>query len=127
MNIKLLLRIYAGLMAIMLLGGVFAPEAMMEGFGMSYTKEVVPILHFALMGQALFAFVTFCLTNWLEADLQKVATTYTGIALVPVLVNTYLLINTNRPACFKAPFIINCMSVLPISSGVAYLIISLSP
>ena len=52
MNIKLLLRIYAGLMAIMLLGGVFAPEAMMEGFGMSYTKEVVPILHFALMGQA---------------------------------------------------------------------------
>ena len=89
MNIKLLLRIYAGLMAIMLLGGVFAPEAMMEGFGMSYTKEVVPILHFALMGQALFAFVTFCLTNWLEADLQKVATTYTGIALVPVLINTY--------------------------------------
>ena len=28
MNLKLLMRIYAGLMGLMLLGGVFAPEAM---------------------------------------------------------------------------------------------------
>ena len=97
MNIKLLLRIYAGLMALMILGGVFAPEAMMEGFGMTYTKEVAPIFHFAMMGQALFALLTFLLTTWMPEDLDKIATTYTALALVPVLLNIYHVISGLLP------------------------------
>jgi len=97
MNIKLLLRIYAGLMALMILGGVFAPEAMMEGFGMTYTKEVAPILHFAMMGQALFALLTFLLTTWMPEDLDKIAMTYTALALVPVLLNIYHVISGVLP------------------------------
>ena len=97
MNIKLLLRIYAGLMALMILGGVFAPEAMMEGFGMTYTNEVAPIFHFAMMGQALFALLTFLLTTWMPEDLDKIAMTYTALALVPVLLNIYHVISGVLP------------------------------
>ena len=93
MNLKLLMRIYAGLMGVMLLGGVFAPEAMMEGFGMDYTKEVKPILHFALMGQGLFALLTFLISGWMADDLQKVAVIYAGLSLVPVLMNTYHVVS----------------------------------
>ena len=93
MNLQLLMRIYAGLMGFMILGGAFAPEAMMEGFGMDYTEQVVPILHFALLGQALFALVTLFLTTWLSDDLNKVATTYAALSLAPVAINSYHVIS----------------------------------
>ena len=80
-------------MALMIVGGVFAPEAMREGFGMTYTKEVAPIFHFAMMGQALFALLTFLLTTWMPEDLDKIAMTYTALALVPVLLNIYHVIS----------------------------------
>tara|TARA_B100001142_G_scaffold5211_1_gene5356 strand:+ start:371 stop:739 length:369 start_codon:yes stop_codon:yes gene_type:complete len=93
MNLKLLMRIYAGLMGLMLLGGVFAPEAMMEGFGMDYTKEVKPVLHFALMGQGLFALITFFISSWMVDDLQKVGPTYAALSLAPVLMNSYHVVS----------------------------------
>ena len=66
---------------------------MMEGFGMDYTKEVKPILHFALMGQGLFALLTFLISGWMADDLQKVAVIYAGLSLVPVLMNTYHVVS----------------------------------
>ena len=93
MNLQLLMRIYAGLMGVMLLGGLFAPEAMMEGFGMNYTKEVKPILHFALMGQGLFALLTYFISSWMADDLQKVAPTFAALSIAPVLINTYHVVS----------------------------------
>jgi len=93
MNLQLLMRIYAGLMGVMLLGGLFAPEAMMEGFGMNYTKEVKPILHFALMSQGLFALLTYFISSWMADDLQKVAPAFAALSLAPVLMNTYHVVS----------------------------------
>jgi len=88
-NIKLLLRIYAGLMAVFTLGGLFSAESMMESFGMVYTTEAGIILQFALLGQVIFIVLTLQIINWLGDDLHKVGTTYAGLSVLPVLVNSY--------------------------------------
>ena len=93
MNLQLLMRIYAGLMVLMILGGVFVPEEMMKSFDMKYTDAVKPILHFALMGQGLFALLTFFISSWIADDLGKVATTYAALSLAPVALNTYHVIS----------------------------------
>ncbi len=89
MNIKLLLRIYAGLMAVFTLGALFSAESMMESFGMSYTTEAGIILQFAMLGQVIFIVLTLQIINWLGDDLHKVGTTYAGLSVLPVLVNSY--------------------------------------
>ena len=89
MNIKLLLRIYAGLMAVFTLGALFSAESMMESFGMSYTTEAGIILQFAMLGQVIFIVLTLQIINWLGDDLHKVGTTYAVLSVLPVLVNSY--------------------------------------
>ena len=89
MNIKLLLRIYAGLMAVFTLGALFSAESMMESFGMSYTTEAGIILQFALLGQVIFIVLTLQIINWLGDDLHKVGCTYAVLSVLPVLVNSY--------------------------------------
>ena len=79
----------AGLMFVFVLGGLFSPESMMEGFGMTFTAEVGTILHFALLGQVIFIILTLQLTNWLEDRLHIVGTTYTGLSILPIPVNSY--------------------------------------
>jgi hypothetical protein len=88
-NIKLLLRIYAGLMAVFTLGALFSAESMMESFGMSYTTEAGIILQFAMLGQVIFIVLTLQIINWLGDDLHKVGTTYAVLSVLPVLVNSY--------------------------------------
>ena len=78
MNIKLLLRIYAGLMTVFTLGALFSAESMMESFGMSYTTEAGIILQFAMLGQVIFIVLTLQIINWLGDDVHKVGTTYNG-------------------------------------------------
>ncbi len=89
MNIKLLLRIYAGLMAVFTLGALFSAESMMESFGMSYTTEAGIILQFAMLGQVIFIVLTLQIINWLGDDLHKVGCTYAVLSVLPVLVNSY--------------------------------------
>ena len=89
MNIKLLLRIYAGLMTVFTLGALFSAESMMESFGMSYTTEAGIILQFAMLGQVIFIVLTLQIINWLGDDLHKVGTTYAVLSVLPVLVNSY--------------------------------------
>ena len=89
MNIKLLLRIYAGLMAVFTLGALFSAESMMESFGMSYTTEAGIILQFAMVGQVIFIVLTLQIINWLGDDLHKVGCTYAVLSVLPVLVNSY--------------------------------------
>tara|TARA_B100000745_G_scaffold157621_1_gene103183 strand:+ start:241 stop:642 length:402 start_codon:yes stop_codon:yes gene_type:complete len=88
-NIKLLLRIYAGLMAVFTLGALFSAESMMESFGMSYTTEAGIILQFAMLGQVIFIVLTLQIINWLGDDLHKVGCTYAVLSVLPVLVNSY--------------------------------------
>ena len=89
MNIKLLLRIYAGLLAVFTLGALFSAESMMESFGMSYTTEAGIILQFAMLGQVIFIVLTLQIINWLGDDLHKVGCTYAVLSVLPVLVNSY--------------------------------------
>jgi hypothetical protein len=92
MNLSLLLKIFAGLQSLFVLGGLIAPESMMESFGMTYSPKIEPIMHFALFGQIILIIITFQLPNWLGDNLSKVSTTYICIAIAPILLNSYHII-----------------------------------
>ena len=76
-------------MAVFTLGGLFSAKSMMESFGMVYTTEAGIMLQFALLGQVIFIVLTLQIINWLGDDLYKVGTTYAGLSVLPVLVNSY--------------------------------------
>ena len=97
MNIKLLLRIYAGLMAFFTLGALFSAESMMESFGMDYTSESGIMLQFAILGQILFLVLTFQLPDWLGENLAKAGCTYAVLCLLPVGLNSYHALNDILP------------------------------
>jgi hypothetical protein len=42
-----------------------------------------------MLGQVIFIVLTLQIINWLGDDLHKVGTTYAGLSVLPVLVNSY--------------------------------------
>jgi len=103
MNIKLLMRLLAGLMSLFTLGGILSPESMLESFGMKYTPEAATILPFAIMGQIFFIILTLQTINWVS-DLTKVAKTFALITAMPVALNIFMALQ--NPLLFVPAFYI---------------------
>ena len=72
MNLKLVFRIFAGFLVLFTLGGLVAPEAMMDSFGMEYNDAVGIMFTFTAMVQAMFAFTVWKLPDWAGDNLANV-------------------------------------------------------
>ena len=97
MNLKLVFRIYFGFGALMGAMMLFAPEAMMESYGMSYTNEIKLFIQFLLMASLSFLIVTWMLPPWLGPDLSIAVPAYIVIALMPVALNIFHVVTGAMP------------------------------
>jgi len=98
MNLKLVFRIFAGFLVLFTLGGLVAPEAMMDSFGMEYNDAVGIMFTFTAMVQAMFAFTVWKLPDWAGDNLANVGSTFVFLALVPVALNIYHVAMGTLPA-----------------------------
>ena len=98
MNLKLVFRIYFGFGALMGAMMLFAPEAMMESYGMSYTNEIKLFMQFTLMAYTSLLILTWMLPAWLGDDLSKAVPAYMVIALLPVALNIFHVVTGALPA-----------------------------
>ena len=83
MKLSLVFRIYAGLSCLFLAGGIFAPEAIMEGYGFTMNEGMSVMLNFMLGMQLILILVTWQLPAWLGDGLSKAGLTYVIISLIP--------------------------------------------
>ena len=98
MNLKLVFRIYFGFGALMGAMMLFAPEAMMESYGMTYTNEIKLFMQFTLMAYTSLLILTWMLPAWLGDDLSKAVPAYMVIALLPVALNIFHVVTGALPA-----------------------------
>ena len=87
MNLKLVFRIYAGFGAFFAIATLLSPEAMLDSYGMTYTKQIGTILQFMVMVQTMLFVVVWQLPTWLGDNLAKAGTTFILVSLLPVVVN----------------------------------------
>ena len=97
MNLKLVFRIYFGFGALMGAMMLFAPEAMMESYGMSYTNEIKLFMQFTLMAYTSLLILTWMPPAWLGDDLSKAVPAYMVIALLPVALNIFHVVTGALP------------------------------
>lgn len=98
MNLKLVFRIFAGFGALFGVMALVAPDAMLEGYGMTYNDEVGIMLQFIVMIQLMFVIVVWQLPTWLGDDLAKAGSTFIVVSLVPVAVNIFHVVTDTLPA-----------------------------
>ena len=101
MNLKLVFRIYFGFGAFFSVMMLFAPEAMMESYGMTYTNEIKLFIQFLLMAYISLLIVTWMLPAWLGDDLSIAVPAYIVIALMPVALNIFHVVTGALPGAMS--------------------------
>jgi len=97
MNLKLVFRIYFGFGALFGVMMLFAPEAMMESYGIALTDEAALMMQFMMIAYTSLLIVTWMLPAWLGDDLSKAGTAYMVIALLPVAMNIFHVVTGALP------------------------------
>ena len=98
MSLKLLFRIYAGFGALFVVGGILAPESMMEPYGFTMDEGMITMLNFMLAMQLMLVLITWQLPDWLGDNLPKAGLTYAVISLIPAVQGIYLMSTGALPA-----------------------------
>ena len=98
MSLKLLFRIYAGIGSLFVMGGILAPESMMEPYGLTMDEGMITMLNFMLAMQLMLVLITWQLPDWLGDNLSKAGLTYTVISLIPAVQGIYLMSIGRLPA-----------------------------
>ena len=98
MSLKLLFRIYAGIGSLFVVGGILAPESMMEPYGLTMDEGMITMLNFMLAMQLMLVLITWQLPDWLGDKLPKAGLTYAVISLIPAVQGIYLMYIGRLPA-----------------------------
>ena len=98
MSLKLLFRIYAGIGSLFVVGGILAPESMMEPYGLTMDEGMITMLNFMLAMQLMLVLITWQLPDWLGDNLPKAGLTYAVISLIPAVQGIYLMSIGRLPA-----------------------------
>ena len=98
MSLKLLFRIYAGFGALFVVGGILAPESMMEPYGFTMDEGMITMLNFMLGMQLMLVLITWQLPDWLGDNLSKAGLTFVVISLIPAVQGLYLMSTGRLPA-----------------------------
>ena len=98
MSLKLLFRIYAGFGALFVVGGILAPESMMEPYGLTMDEGMITMFNFLLGMQLIIILVTWQLPDWLGDNLSKAGLTFVVISLIPAVQGLYLMSTGRLPA-----------------------------
>ena len=89
MNLKLVFRIFAGIIAVFALGALLAPDAMTESYGITLTDGAKLIMQFTVIIQLMIVIIVWQLPSWLGDDLAKAGPTMIVVSLLPVVMNIY--------------------------------------
>jgi hypothetical protein len=108
MKLKLVFRVFAGLQFLLVIGAIFIPAAVMEGFGIEYNAGTAIVLQFSILSQLMIILIAVALPSWLGNDLSKAALTFSCISLMPVLLNFYHILSGILPIT-GAVFVENSM------------------
>ena len=98
MNLKLVLRIFAGFGALFGLMGLAMPKAMTEQYGMAFNDDIHLVIQFLNMVQLMMAIIVWQLPDWLGDNLPKAGSTMMVISLLPVAMNIYHVVTGALPA-----------------------------
>lgn len=73
MNLKLIVRIFAGLQLLMVVIAIAAPEEATESFGIEYSSAMAIVIQFSIVTQLMFVLITLGFPGWLGHRLYKAA------------------------------------------------------
>ena len=80
------------------MGGILAPESMMEPYGFTMDEGMITMFNFLLGMQLIIILVTWQLPDWLGDNLPKAGLTYAVISLIPAVQGIYLMSTGRLPA-----------------------------
>ena len=85
MNLKRVLKIFAGMITIFALGALIAPETMTESYGMTLSDDAKLIIQFSIIIQLMIVIIVWLLPKWLGDNLPQAGPTMVVLSLLPVV------------------------------------------